>query len=560
MEEHANRRVLVIGWDGGTWVVFRPLVDRGLMPHLESLMHRGRWGTLESTIPYLTPVAWTTLLTGLTPQRHGIIGFNEKCFVGDAVLGGEKELTPVSARSVRFPTVLDFFGQAGRRVMSVNVPVTYPPRPVNGILVTGMMTPRGAKQFTWPPELKNELTDYVINLQQRRKIFRSSKQEYEGQVRRWTAVMKQRTETICRLGREHAWEFAIAILVATDRIFHRTWPLLEEYLARGEARTGVDRALETFFRELDASLGTICSAFPDALVMLVSDHGFGPRLEHAVYPNVCLEANGFLFRRKRPVKTSPVMRTAAGCRRAVRRVIETMFSRRLVWKLLAKMEAREVRVLRSLDPERTVAHFVNVDNGTFGAVRLHGETTDAMSETERGKLVDDIIAACRTMTDPETGERITVDVARAEKYFPNPTVDHLPEIVIRFREGYTGRVDPLETELVKGSPASPDGWHRAEGMYLIAGEPVTPGGESAKMHLADVAPTALYLAGLPVPASMQGDVPLSCFDEAYVRTHPVASREEAEERPRRKEPSKKVYTPEQERTIRDHLRGIGYLD
>ncbi|HUV39619.1 MAG TPA: alkaline phosphatase family protein [Planctomycetota bacterium] len=565
MEERTRRKVLIIGWDGGTWTVFRPLVARGLMPHLKSLMDRGCHGTLESTIPYLTPTAWTTLMTGLAPQRHGIIGFHEKGFVGDAVLGGEKDLRPVSSRSVGFPTLLDYFADADRRVLSINVPVTWPPRPVNGILVTGMMTPCGARDFTWPPELRNELAGYVIDTRHRRqwlpRVFRSTKHEFEGAVREWDGYMRRRTEVICRLGREHAWDFGIVILSAPDRIFHRTWPLVETYLGRGRAETGVDRALEMFFRNLDDSLGAISSALDSDVTMLVSDHGSGLRCPKSVHPNVCLEANGFLFRRKGSTAgRSHRGRLARVLRRAARRCLESVLSHDMAARFLARVETREVRVLRSLDLTRTVAHFVNVDNGELGAVRLRRETTDRLSAAERAALIDTIIAALRTMTDPRTGESVVLDVAPAEKYFPDATVDYLPEIVMRFREGYSGRVDPVEKDLIGETPVLPAGWHRAGGMYVLAGGPVSAVGESMSLHLADVAPITLYLAGLAVPRAMNGQVPFALLDAEYVRTHPLRRSDPSGEGATTGEEPHRAYTDDEARDVRDRLRDIGYLE
>ncbi|KPJ51814.1 MAG: hypothetical protein AMS16_07340 [Planctomycetes bacterium DG_58] len=482
----SRRRLLIVGWDGGTWRVFGPLAERGLLPNLKALMEQGAWGVLESTIPYLTPAAWTTVLTGLHPQRHGIIGFHEKRFLGDASLGGEGDLRPVSSLSIRHPTLFDILGRADRRVMSINLPMTWPPRPVNGIMVTGMFTPPDAELFTYPPELKDELEPDKVDILGKPeflpRIRRTVEYRNPDLVRKWTEIVRIRTRSILRLGRRHPWDFGIMMLRGTDSIFHLLWNPVMELLDKDAPQTEMDRLLAGFFREVDASLGSLSSAFPDSLILLVSDHGFGPRLQAAVYPNVCLEGHGFLFRRKGRAKRSFVRQLFRSGRRAVRKIMETVLSRAMTLKLLAKVESRETRVLRSLDLERTLAHFVNIDNGNYGAVRLLKETTRTMTEAERSKLIDSIITALGTMTDPETGEPVVAKVGRADEFFPDAAVDYLPEIVIRFRERYTGRVDPLETDLVKGRPASSPGWHRSEGMFVLAGGPTKAAGQVEPMH------------------------------------------------------------------------------
>ncbi len=70
----------------------------------------------------------------------------------------------MNARSIQSSTLWDWLGHHGRTVVVINVPMTYPPRPVNGALICGLLTPRGAPTFTYPPELSGELRDYVIDL------------------------------------------------------------------------------------------------------------------------------------------------------------------------------------------------------------------------------------------------------------------------------------------------------------------------------------------------------------------------------------------------------------
>ncbi|HUW57359.1 MAG TPA: alkaline phosphatase family protein [Planctomycetota bacterium] len=158
-----SNRVLIVGWDGGTWDAFGPLVERGLMPNLKALMTRGCHGVLHSTVPAWTPPAWTTLITGLNPERHGIFAFFENMLIGDAVIDDDRAMRPVSSLSIRHPTLFSIFSAAGRPVMSINLPMSYPPTPINGIMVTGLFTPSDAEDYTYPAALKSELEDYIID-------------------------------------------------------------------------------------------------------------------------------------------------------------------------------------------------------------------------------------------------------------------------------------------------------------------------------------------------------------------------------------------------------------
>lgn len=135
-ERRASRpRVVVIGIDGASWDYLEPLIASGRLPNLARLQRGGAWGRLRSVACHFTPPAWTTLFTGQPPARTGIYSFGR----WDA---RAQAFRMVSARDVAVPAVWDVASAAGLRVASVGVPVTYPARAVNGVLVGGLETPK----------------------------------------------------------------------------------------------------------------------------------------------------------------------------------------------------------------------------------------------------------------------------------------------------------------------------------------------------------------------------------------------------------------------------------
>ncbi|UCD87407.1 MAG: alkaline phosphatase family protein, partial [Desulfobacterales bacterium] len=65
----------IIGLDGATFRIIRPLVKEGKLPRLRKMMEEGAWGDLESTIHPLSPQAWASFMTGKNPGKHGIFEF-----------------------------------------------------------------------------------------------------------------------------------------------------------------------------------------------------------------------------------------------------------------------------------------------------------------------------------------------------------------------------------------------------------------------------------------------------------------------------------------------------
>ena len=123
-KEYNFKNVFLIGWDGATFDIIEPLIAQGRLPNIASLMQSGAWGRLESTIPPLTPVAWTSISTGVNPGKHGIY---------DAIIyhpeGKKTSLVNSTLRKVK--PIWSILSERGYHVGVLNVPVTYPPDKVN---------------------------------------------------------------------------------------------------------------------------------------------------------------------------------------------------------------------------------------------------------------------------------------------------------------------------------------------------------------------------------------------------------------------------------------------
>ena len=73
----SEKKILLIGWDAADWNLIRPLLKAGKMPALQGLMERGVSGNLSTMNPPYSPMLWTSVATGKTPDKHGVLGFIE---------------------------------------------------------------------------------------------------------------------------------------------------------------------------------------------------------------------------------------------------------------------------------------------------------------------------------------------------------------------------------------------------------------------------------------------------------------------------------------------------
>jgi predicted AlkP superfamily phosphohydrolase/phosphomutase len=280
-------RLLILGLDGATWTVLDPMRRRGLMPNLDALLARSAHGTLRSIIPPVTTAAWTTVMTGCGPARHGL--FDHRYY--DTAAGQMK--VNHSAR-VRVPTFWHVISQAGRPVVSLNVPATYPPLDVGGIVVSGMDAPHLDAALARAPEFARRLRAEVPNYSLRYFWKRAplSLEELSENARLTAKSF---------LGRAGGglladqmvpdWAALMVQFQNLDPFQHRAW----RYLNVDE--TGIDdppwnAAAGSVLHGLDEAIGLLIDLAErrGAAILVVSDHGFGPCLGRIHVNRILIEA------------------------------------------------------------------------------------------------------------------------------------------------------------------------------------------------------------------------------------------------------------------------------
>src|ERR1051325_5812465 len=155
-------KTVIIGLDGATFDLIRPLAAAGRLPVLARLMREGASAPLRSTILPNSFPGWASCTTGTSEGMHGVFA----PFIKNA---GSYAVRAMSGLDIMTRHVWDLLGEQGGRSVVVNVPTAYPPEPLNGLMVTGMLTPSLQSEFTYPATLKAELLgaipDYVIEPQ-----------------------------------------------------------------------------------------------------------------------------------------------------------------------------------------------------------------------------------------------------------------------------------------------------------------------------------------------------------------------------------------------------------
>lgn len=291
-------KVLVIGLDCAAPDV---LLTDPTLTTIRRLMRGGSYGRLRSIVPPITVPAWMCLSTSHDPGSLGVYGFRNRqdwSYDGFAV---------VNSRAVQEAAIWDRLSRAGRTVVIVGVPPSYPPRAVNGVSVGCFLTPDTQRSYTHPPQVGDEIGRLVGNYPVDVPGFRTNekawlKEQVFDMTRRHFAVVRH-------LMRTQSWDYFQFVEIGLDRIQHGFWqfhdPLHVSYPGAGHPYETVVR---DYYRMVDEEIAALLELLDDdTAVLVVSDHG-AQRLDGGFCINQWLVERGWLVLRSRPVAPTPFSR------------------------------------------------------------------------------------------------------------------------------------------------------------------------------------------------------------------------------------------------------------
>lgn len=532
-------RAVVIGLDGAAWHLLDPLMEAGVMPRLARLKGAGAAGTLTSTVPTYTPPAWTSAVTGVNPGRHGIYGFIE----GNAQ-SERHEL--VHSGKILAPTLWDIANDQGARCGIYNLPLTYPPRPLDGWMVSGMMTPGyGEHQpdFTYPAELGSAINKiapgYVLDVHAN---YEKDWRDDDLAMRALTSI-RQRRDVLRALLDVHPVDILFTVQESPDRIQHVYYRYMDPRDALYDTEAG-GRMRDTIvqcFEALDEIVGTLADwAGDDAGIQVVSDHGF-TAWEVSVHLNALLQEWGLL--RLKPSARAMQTSLARSLVPVAKRFLPRKVAREAKAKTFAAIDWSRTKAFASPIPEQGI--FVNLKGRErFGIVE----------QADLEAVKDEIVRRFGSLKAPDGGPA-TDKVHRSQEVFSGPAAERGPDVLPVLRDH---RFE-LDDELFHRQPFTdvsdmPRGVHHPDGVVVVAGPGVEGG--SLNGHVMDVMPTMLYQAGLKVPEDLDGKVMTAAFTPEHLADHPV---EHVAPLSSSSTDGASPYSEDEEAQIEEALRGLGYL-
>tara|TARA_Y100000310_G_scaffold344873_1_gene460166 strand:- start:8080 stop:9474 length:1395 start_codon:yes stop_codon:yes gene_type:complete len=453
------KRIFVLGLDA-----FDPKLCfekfKAELPNLSKLMKNSSWGISNSSIPPLSCTAWISFAKGKTPGHSAIQGFTSRkdfaytdFFVANSTIIEKERLW-------------DILAEQGKKCIVMNVPVTFPPYDVNGIMVSSFLTPNADKEYCYPKEIKQEINEiangYVIDVKGfKKKPKNVVLKELKGMEEKRFKVAKHFIEN-------KDWEFFIFVTTGTDRIHHAFWADMDETHPDHKADTEFKDAILSYYKFIDEKIGEVASLLGEEDVLLImSDHG-AREMHGFVNVNEFFIKEGYMKMQEYPSEP-------------------TLFNE-------TKVDWNNTKVFCTGNYIARI--FVNLKGR---------EPQGIVKKEDYEKFRDEIKEKLLTIRD-EQGKKMNTKVFKREEVYKGKYVASQPDLIIYFDDlkwGANQMIGFNELFSHNADKGRNSANHYHKGMFLLHNAGLEAGKRS-EINLIDLMPTIIRLLDCEVPTAVEG--------------------------------------------------------
>jgi predicted AlkP superfamily phosphohydrolase/phosphomutase len=422
-------KVFILGLDGVPCSLLQRFVQEGIMPNLSRVIETGTLLDMDASLPEVSSTSWATFMTGVNPARHGIYGFM------DLEPGSYRFYFP-NFHHIKSNTFWDILGREGKRSIVLNIPSTYPAKPLNGILTAGFVA-IDLQKATYPQSAYEYLKsiDYRMDVEAEK-----ATESLEALAEDIDYTFKKRKEAFLHFLRTESWDLFVASITETDRLHHFLWTALENN------NHPLHSFFINFYRQLDGLIADFSEIVGrDTGFFIVSDHGF-TGIKHEIYLNTYLRQKGYLHFKKEPPDS-----------------LEDL--------------APDTKAF-VLDPSRV---YINLKDKYPSGIVSPGKDYYHLREEIREELLNLVIE----------GEKVVKEIFYKEDIYNGPYLNYAPDLVILANNGFDLKGSLNKKDLTGRSIFT--GAHTRNNAIFFANQKIDP---NQPINIIDVAPTILNFMGV----------------------------------------------------------------
>lgn len=489
-------KVIVIGLDGASFELIDPWLAEGRLPNIARIKKQGVWADMRSVLPPVTSPNWKCYSTGKNPGKVGI-------FWWENIDWRNRRVYYPTARKLENKEFWDYLSEAGMRVGIVGMPTTYPPKKINGFLISGGPDV-GDKDFAYPPELEEEL---------RRQAWRSYPQgvitiDKEKTCLEINEMINRHFEVTGTLARQYAVDFLMVALFDVNTLQHFLWDSPETRAA---------------WETIDKHIGELMAQGCDLMIM--SDHGSN-KIERVFNINTWLQQEGYLS--LKPNLGAVLYKLGIN-----QHTLATLASKLGILGLLKRLAPKGLyRNIPSESGEVEKEFKTGKINWRKSRALASGQGPIYLNPENRDndKLKKELKRKLEALVEPSTGAAIVEKVYTGEELYHGRYLAEAPDLVMDQAKG-VHIPGGIGQGGVFDSPQRWEAENKKFGLFMAYGPNIKRGEKIDNVSILDLAPTILHLMDRPVPDDMDGKVLAEIFrQDSTAAERPVEYQRVGEER------------------------------
>lgn len=455
LSKNKSKKVFLLGIDGAPpQLLFDEWLDD--LPNIKEMMNNSIFGRMRSSIPPSTIVAWTSMLSGKDPSYFDVYSYTYK---------DENNKTKLSSSmNVKAKRIWKYLDELGKKSILLNVPLTYPVEKLNGVMISGFLTPDFNDKSVYPEKVKREVEkkytkDYAFDVSVGLAGYKNL--ETDRMIEKSHKMTKLQLNIAKDFIDNKKWDFFMNVILGSDRMQHTMWRFHDKKHRKYPGETKYKNSLKEYYQYIDQEIGEIKSKLDeDTYFMIASDHGFD-RMDGRINLNDWFIENGYLVLKEDPSEPG-------------------------------KLDFNNV------DWSKTKCYAIGA---YFGRIYFNRRKRDPqngiLEEEEIEELQNELISRLTSLRN-DLGEEMDTPTFKPQEVYTGPYRDNGPDLYIFFdqlRWGVNNDVGNEGLYSQKTTKGSDDAGHGPVGLFMLYHPSITKQ-ERNDLEIIDVLPTVFSIMGI----------------------------------------------------------------